>query len=240
MISIHSLEVQYDNKTVLNNISLDVEDSTIVSILGPSGCGKSTLLKTVVGLIQPSSGVVTVDGQVINKINRDSILLPQEGGLFPWLSVIKNIEFVLIDRGMDKRKATTIALQSLERIGMLEYKDRYPNSLSGGQRQRCSLAKVLALKPNILLLDEPTASLDFLNAQTVIETIIELKKLYPVTILFVTHNIEEACLIGDKLVVMNDGKIIAELIPKEYQDMQRNHELLDTIKEFYYEKNTPY
>jgi NitT/TauT family transport system ATP-binding protein len=186
----------------IDGMDLDIGENEFLTILGPSGCGKTTLLNIVAGFDQATSGAVTLDGEPIRKPGPDRGVVFQEYALFPWLSVEQNIEFGLRERRIPKAQRRERVRKQIASIGLSGFERRYPQELSGGMRQRVALGRVLANDPKILLMDEPFAALD---AQT--RTIMQQELLFVWsaerrTALFITHNIEEAILLGDRVVVM--------------------------------------
>jgi len=218
--------VDGSKKTVaFNNIYLSIKNCEFVSILGPSGCGKTTLLKCLLGIIKPSNGTVTIDGK--------STLIFQDysKSLFPWKNVKNNIKFGL-DRCDKEKKQNIYSLLKL--VGLEKFEHHYPYELSGGMQQRVALARSLAYNPRVILMDEPFGSLD---AQTKLRLEDELLKIWSKfnkTIIFVTHDIEEAIYLSDRIIVMNGtpGKIIADI--KINIERPRNQLITKNNKKFLY------
>ncbi len=186
----------------LSNIDLDIGEDEFLTILGPSGCGKSTLLNIIAGFEHATDGEVRLDGQTIRDPGPDRGVVFQEYALFPWLNVVQNIEFGLRERGVPKAERKVRVTRQISAVGLDGFEDRFPQELSGGMRQRVALARVLVNDPKILLMDEPFAALDA-QTRTIMQT--ELLRVWSAerrTALFVTHNIEEAVLLGDRIVVM--------------------------------------
>ncbi|WAM35229.1 ABC transporter ATP-binding protein [Caldicellulosiruptor acetigenus] len=195
--------------TVLEKINLEVQKGEFICILGPSGCGKSTLLNIIAGLEKPSEGKVFLNGKEILSPGPDRIVMFQESALFPWLKVIDNVEFGMKICGIPKKERYEKALKYLRMVHLTKFKDAYVHQLSGGMKQRVALARALTLDSEVLLMDEPFAALD---SQTKNILLLELQRIWwetKKTIIFVTHNVEEAVLLADKVVVMssNPGKI---------------------------------
>lgn len=192
-----------DTGTVLENIDLEIEAGEFVSILGHSGCGKSTLLKVVAGFVKPTRGSVWVDGSPVEGPRADHMFVFQEGALFPWLTILKNVSLALNSvKGRSERLDK--ARQYLELVSLEAFEDYYPHMLSGGMRQRAELARALAAQPGVLLVDEPFSGLDHLTRLQMREEILYLHMmLAQTTILFVTHDIDEALQLSDRVVVMN-------------------------------------
>lgn len=196
----------------LDGIDLEVPDGLFVSLLGPSGCGKTTLLRIVDGLIQPQQGTVRVLGAP-PKPGPDMGFVFQSFRLIPWLTVEANIAFPLGERGLSAAQRSELALEQLNLVGLSRFKDAYPAELSGGMKQRVALARALVTKPRVLLMDEPFASID---AQTRELMQIELMRIWTqqrCTVLFVTHSVEEAIVLSDRIVLMGPrpGRIVETL-----------------------------
>jgi len=186
----------------LDNIELKVRAGEFLCIVGPSGCGKSTLLHLIAGLQKPTSGQILVDGQGVEAPGTDRILIFQELGLFPWLTVAENVEFGMKMKNISKAEREEKTHQYLRLVHLAQFKDSYTHQLSGGMRQRVALARALATEPDVLLMDEPFAALD---AQTRDLLHDELERIWAETgrtIIFVTHNVREAVRLGDRVVLL--------------------------------------
>jgi ABC-type nitrate/sulfonate/bicarbonate transport system ATPase subunit len=188
--------------TALDGIDLNIAGTEFLTILGPSGCGKTTLLNIVAGFEQASSGEVLLDGDPIRKPGPDRGVVFQEYALFPWLSVEQNVEFGLRERGVPKAERRERVRQQINAVGLRGFERRYPQELSGGMRQRVALARVLANDPKILLMDEPFAALDAQTRTIMQQELLNVWSAERRTAIFITHNIEEAILLGDRVVVM--------------------------------------
>jgi len=186
----------------IDGMSLDLGREEFLTVLGPSGCGKTTLLNIIAGFDQPTGGDVTLDGEPIRKPGPDRGVVFQEYALFPWLTVAQNIEFGLRERGMARQERQARVQQQIASVGLSGFEQRYPQELSGGMRQRVALARVLANDPKTLLLDEPFAALDAQTRTIMQEELLSTWGTAPRTAIFITHNIEEAILLGDRIVVM--------------------------------------
>lgn len=191
----------------LRDVSLDVRPGEFLSIIGPSGCGKSTLLSLVAGFLPPTSGDIHFDGRPITGPSPERGVMFQDYALFPWRTVIENIEFGPFARGIGRRARRENARQLASLVGLAGFEDRYPHELSGGMRQRCSLARLLANEPKVWLMDEPLAAVD-LQTRIILQD--ELLRLWGdgiesrarPTVVFVTHGIDEAVLLADRVVVL--------------------------------------
>lgn len=186
----------------LRDINLDIPEGQFVCLLGPSGCGKSTLLNAVAGFSLPSSGTITVDGKAVTGPGPDRGMVFQEYALFPWMTVEQNIGFGLEIKGMEKTEIQARVGALMAMLGLSDFRSRFPKDLSGGMRQRVAIARVLGLDSPTMLMDEPFGALDALTRRNLQDELLriwaELKK----TIIFVTHSIEEAIYLADRIVVM--------------------------------------
>lgn len=198
-----------DQITVLDEFNLQIETGEFLSILGPSGCGKSTFLSILAGLTSKTSGVLTVDGEEVKGINKKHSVVFQGYALFPWQTVLENVETGLEIRGVGKKERREIALEFINLVGLQAFANRYPHELSGGMKQRVAIARSLAYDPDVLLMDEPFGALD---AQTreILQT--ELLKIWEVskkTIVFITHSLDEAIYLSDRVAIMTarPGKV---------------------------------
>ena len=189
----------------VGNTSLSVADGEFVAIVGPTGCGKSTLLNVAAGLIAPSAGYVDVFGKRLAGLNRQAGYLFQAEALFPWKSALDNVAVGLQIAGIDRRQARARAQGWLGRVGLAEFCGRYPHMLSGGQRKRVGLVQVLIRGPKILLMDEPFGPLDAQTRQIMGSLLLELWSAERKAVLFVTHDLEEAIALSDRVVVMSAG-----------------------------------
>jgi NitT/TauT family transport system ATP-binding protein len=198
---------------VLQNISLDVLPGEFVAILGPSGCGKSTLLGAIAGFTRLTRGEILVDSKLVQKPAADRGMVFQDHNLFPWKTVISNVEFGLKMRGVVKAERREIAKEILARIGLSEFWRHYPRELSGGMQQRVNLARVLVNRPEVLLMDEPFGALDAQTRLQMQEMLLGLWEEYGMTVVFVTHDIDEAILLSDRVFIMSrrPGRITAEI-----------------------------
>lgn len=188
----------------LDTINLTVKDREFVSLLGPSGCGKSTLLRMIGGLETPSTGKVVHKGKTITGPGPDRGMVFQSYTLFPWLTVKKNIMFGLQQQGkIDTPICEQIADEYIDLVGLRGFEDLYPKSLSGGMKQRVAIARALANNPDVLLLDEPFAALDMQTRTVMQELLLSVWQKSPTTIVMVTHDIDEAILLADRVVVMS-------------------------------------
>ncbi|WHY03055.1 ABC transporter ATP-binding protein [Neobacillus sp. DY30] len=203
-----------ENVKVLDGINLNVKKGSFVSIVGPSGCGKSTLLYLIAGLDKADSGDIRVDGELVSKPGPERVVVFQEAGLFPWLTVLENVTYGLILKKMPKEEAKAKALDVLKMVHLSKYVNSYPHELSGGMKQRVSIARALVMEPDILLMDEPFSALDEQTRMVLHKELLEIWRKTKVTIFFITHNIREAVLLSEEVVVFatRPGRI-KEIIP---------------------------
>ncbi len=191
----------------LGPLDLEIEDGEFVCIVGPSGCGKSTFLRMVAGLINPSAGTV----EIAAKTGHPTAMVFQDYSIYPWKKVIDNVRFGLDVAGVDKKEGNERAKKYLAKLGLADRASAYPATLSGGMKQRVAIARALAVEPEILLMDEPFAALDAQMRQILQEELLALWQADRRTVLFITHSLDEAILLGDRVLVMSSrpGKIIA-------------------------------
>lgn len=214
-VDIDSVSKHYNGEKVLDNISLEIDEGECIVILGPSGCGKTTILRLIAGFIAPDTGSISIAGEMVSRNGR--IIKPpeqrnlgmvfQDLALWPHLSIKGNIEFGLKARAIPKIERKRRIQETLDLVDMAGYADRKPAELSGGQQQRVALARALVLEPRLLLMDEPLSSLDMELSIRLRKEIVRLQEKIGFTLLFVTHNREEALEIGNRVVVMNHGNI---------------------------------
>jgi NitT/TauT family transport system ATP-binding protein len=215
----------------LDGISLTIDDQELVSIVGASGCGKSTLLKIIAGLEEPTYGDLLLDGHPIEGPGRDRGMVFQEYTLYPWLTVKKNVEFGLT--GMSRRERSDVARQFLSLVGLSKFEDHFPGELSGGMQQRVAIARALAYKPSVLLMDEPFGALDAQTRGLMQDLLLQIWQEEALTVLFVTHDVDEAVYISDRVYVLSarPGRVkeIVEIglpRPREYS-IQLTSEFLE-------------
>ena len=210
------LQVRYGENEVLRSVSLTIESGSFTVLLGPSGSGKTTLLRTVNRMVEPSGGRVLLDGadvatQDVVRLRRSIGYVMQSSGLFPHRTVLENVATVPRLRGASRAQARTTALATIERVGLgPELATRYPSQLSGGQQQRVGVARALAANPRILLMDEPFGAVDPITRRALQREILELHARTRMTVLFVTHDVDEALALGDRILVLDAGGRIAQ------------------------------
>jgi len=209
-LEIENLHKQYDEKNVLRNISFNVINGEFLSLLGPSGCGKTTILRILIGLLEPTGGKIIKDGTDITNLHpsqRGMGIVFQNYALFENMTVLKNVEYALKLNKNFKDKSSEIANELIEMVGLKEHANKKPYSLSGGQQQRVAIARTLALKPDVILFDEPMSALDVETRLVLRKEIKEIQKKFGTTMIYITHDQEEAFAMSDRIMVMGEGSI---------------------------------
>lgn len=186
--------------TVVNGINLTIADGEFIAIVGPSGCGKSTLMKMIAGFMQPDDGNIAIDGVVRKGPNANGILISQHGSVFPWLTVRQNLMFGLSDEHADK---AAVADHYAELVGLKGFEDHYPSELSGGMLKRAEIARALAVKPEILYMDEPFSALDALMNLRIRLELLKILEKERHTVILITHDVEEAVHLANRVVVLS-------------------------------------
>jgi NitT/TauT family transport system ATP-binding protein len=218
----------------LADVSLSIRENEFVSIIGPSGCGKTTLLKMIDGLIPYDSGRILIDGRQVTAPGPDRAVVFQAFALLPWRTVLANVEFSLELRRLPKEERTQTARDYLSRVGLADFENHYPHELSGGMQQRAGLARALAVNPAILLMDEPFGAVDAQTRQLLQEELLELWQRQRKTVIFITHSMDEAVYLSDRVVVMTPrpGKV-AEILdvplprPRVSEAVRRDAKFVD-------------
>ncbi len=212
----------------LKDINLEVKESEFVVMVGPSGCGKSTLINMIGGLEKATEGQIQIDGKDVTEPGADRGMVFQGYSLFPWLSVRKNVEFGLKMKGVPKKEREQTAREFIKLIGLTGFENAFPKQLSGGMKQRVAIARTLANHPEILLMDEPFGALDAQTRVVMQELLAKISRETKNTILFITHDIDEAILLADRIYVMSRRPgTIREVLTVEMEG-ERNHEMLVT------------
>ena len=189
----------------ISDTSLEIKNGEFVALVGPTGCGKSTLLNVAAGLIAPTSGDVKIFDKPLRGLNRDAAYMFQADALLPWKNALDNVALGLTFRGESDRNAKKIARDWLQRVGLAAHENRYPHQLSGGMKKRVALAQVLALKPKILLMDEPFSALDIQTRELMENELLALCAEDKKSVVFVTHDLEEAISLADRVIVLSAG-----------------------------------
>ena len=221
-LSVSHLTVNFGSRTVISDLSFELRQGEIASLLGPSGCGKTTLLRAIAGLIQPASGAIRFGSQLVGVSSvvlpphkRGTGYVPQQGALFPHLTVAKNIAFGLDKNTYTKSEIADITHEMIGLIGMKGMESRLPSQLSGGQQTRVALARALAIKPKLILLDEPFSALDAVLRDELRTEVVGLLRELGSTAILVTHDREEALVSSDRVILMRDGKVAQNGTPEE-------------------------
>lgn len=205
----------YESYTALEDVSLEVGKGELVSIVGTSGCGKSTLLRAIAGLVSPTSGEIRIDGVEVAGVPDGLAVVFQDysRSLLPWLRVRENVTFPLGRRGMDRDERRQAALEALDAVGLTDAARKYPWQLSGGMQQRVAIARALAYRPSLLLMDEPFGSVDAQTREDLEDLLLRVRAGNDMTILLVTHDIDESVYVGDRVVVLSraPGQVLADL-----------------------------
>ncbi|SEG68267.1 NitT/TauT family transport system ATP-binding protein [Actinacidiphila yanglinensis] len=200
--AVRTYPVKNGTFTALGGVTLDIEEREFVTVVGPSGCGKSTLLGMAAGLVEPSAGEVSVDGRPVTGPGPDRGVIFQQYALFPWLTVRRNVEFGLRLTSMPARERRARADHAIELVGLSDFADALPKTLSGGMKQRCAIARAYAVDPEVLLMDEPFGALDALTRVQLQDRLLDTWAKERRTVLFVTHDVEEAVYLAQRVVVM--------------------------------------
>ena len=230
-LSIENITKTFNSKTVVDNVSFDVYDGEFLSILGPSGCGKTTLLRIIIGLIKPDGGTILKKGKDITntKISKRGMgIVFQNYALFENMTVLQNVEYALIVNKTPKVIARKRALTLLKKMHLREFENKKPYELSGGQQQRVAIARTLALKPDIILFDEPMSALDVSTRLELCQELKRVQKEFKTTMIYITHDQEEAFTLSDRIMVMEVSKISQIGTPVEILKNPAN----DYIKSF--------
>jgi NitT/TauT family transport system ATP-binding protein len=218
-LSVSNLDLYYTNSDsgqsiqTIDNVSINIHEGEFVSIVGPSGCGKTSFLNVVAGLIKPSAGGLTIDGKPITGPGQDRTVVFQKPSLFPWRTVLRNIIYGLELKGVKRNEAFNRADRYVKMVGLEDFKDYLPHQLSGGMQQRANLARALVCEPQVLLLDEPFAALDAITREAMQNELLILWEKTKKTVLMVTHQIDEAVLLSDRIIIFSTrpAKITEEI-----------------------------
>ena len=199
------------NVTAVHDISLKINQGEFISIVGPSGCGKTTLLNMIAGFLPISGGSITIDDKPIKGPGPDRGVVFQTFALFPWKTVIDNVGFGPRMRGLPKKECDQLALEFLSLVGLEHVAQKYPNELSGGMQQRVGVVRALANNPDVLLMDEPFASVDAQTRMTLQEELTRIWQERRPTILFITHDVAESVFLADRVVVLSKGRVLEDM-----------------------------
>ena len=226
MLEVKNLYVSYGERDILKNISFSLSKGETLSIIGPSGCGKSTLLLSIANLKENTSGNIS------NEF-KDTNLILQSNGLFPWKTIRENIQLGLIIKGISKDKIEKSTEKIASNLNIEHILDKYPSEVSGGEKQRAALARALVLDSDLLLMDEPSSALDSINKENFQNILCKIQKEYNMSYIIVTHNIEEAVILGKRIAIMIDGEI-KKIIENPYYgqgDARKSYEFFDKCNE---------
>ena len=226
----------WDREEIISDFSLNVKQSELTVLVGPSGCGKSTLVNLIAGFDKPDDGEISINGKKITEPGNDRMVVFQETALIPWQTTMDNVTFGPILRGKDKNKVTEEANRLLEKVGLKEFKDKFPIQLSGGMQRRAELARAMINEPEIMIMDEPFRGLDAMSRELMQEFFVKLFEDNRKTNLFVTSEIEEAVFLADRVVVLsnrptNVRKIIDITLPRP-----RNFNMLSSSEAYEYKR----
>jgi NitT/TauT family transport system ATP-binding protein len=218
MIQVKDLRVEYRQGGIklvaLDRVNLNVKKGEICAVIGPSGCGKTTLLYVLAGILKPTSGTVLVNNTEVCPKRRETAIILQDYGLMPWKTAWQNTVIGMEIRGFDKVAKNAKAEQVLQELGIYEYRNSYPSQLSGGQRQRVAIARAISLEPDLLLMDEPFSSLDAITRESLQETLLKIWQANRITVVIVTHSVEEAVFLGHKVAVFSKrpGRVMKVIV----------------------------
>lgn len=225
----------------LDNVSVDFKRGQLTSLLGPSGCGKTTMLKIIAGLLPATSGEILVNGKPVRKPGPERAFVFQDFALMPWATVLGNVAFGLELRGVGKAERQQTARSYINEVGLSGFEDKYPHELSGGMRQRVGLARALSVKSEVLLMDEPFSAVDEQNRRKFQEDLLRLREIERKTFVFVTHSIEEAVYLSDRIVLLSPhpgriSQVITPDIPRseDIEAIRRHPAYLDTVDEIWH------
>jgi NitT/TauT family transport system ATP-binding protein len=238
VVEVRNLSKRYGTSVeALRDVNLSFPTGQLISLLGPSGCGKTTLLKIIAGLLPATSGEVLVKGKQVTAPGPERAFVFQDFALLPWASVLRNAAFGLELRGVPKAQREAKAKHYIEQVGLAGFENRYPHELSGGMRQRVGLARALAVDADVLLLDEPFSAVDEQNRRKFQEDLLRLRQIENKTLIFVTHSIEEAVYLSDRIVLLSPrpGRVSDIIEPKIARDrdpdlIRRDSGYLDTVE----------
>lgn len=216
IIDVKNLDVYYGREAAVRQLNLMVKEKETCAIIGPSGCGKTTLLYALAGLIQPTSGEILIRGESLKKPRLETGLILQNYGLLPWKRVRENLIFPLKARGVGKGIADERVDRVLHQLGLIEFQGKYPEELSGGQKQRVAIGRSLVLQPDLLLMDEASSALDAMTKELIQNMVLEITRKNQMTLVFVTHNIEEAVFLGQNILVMKKGTVVRSIENPQY------------------------
>jgi NitT/TauT family transport system ATP-binding protein len=240
IVSVRGITKYYGLTEALRGIDLDFPRGKLTTLLGPSGCGKTTLLKIIAGLVEPNAGSVSVNGRTVTGPGPERAFVFQDFALMPWADVLRNVSFGLELRGIGRMEREDMARHYIAEVGLAGFETKFPHQLSGGMKQRVGLARALAVKAEVLLLDEPFSAVDEQNRRKFQEDLLRLVDIEKKTFIFVTHSIEEAVYISDRIVLLSPrpGRISQVIDPRidreaSAEAIRRDAQYLDTVEEIW-------
>ena len=216
MIRIENLTIKHGKTKAVNQLNLTIHHKEKISIVGRSGCGKTSLLHALAGLISPSTGRILIHNNPVRGISKDTSIILQNSGLFPWKTVESNVMLGVINESIGKDEKLTKVTAVLSELDILDQKEKFLHKLSGGQRQRVAIARALVQSPDLLLMDEPSGSLDMISKEKFQDGLHDLYLRRDITAIIVTHDIEEAVFLGQKIFIMDNGQVIDEVVNPFY------------------------
>ncbi len=214
----------------LNHVNLEIKQGEFICLLGASGCGKTTLLQILAGFEKASSGSITINGEKVEKPNIQNITIFQNYGLLPWRTVVKNVELGLEAKRIPKEQRRELAMKYIRMVGLERFAKSYPRQLSGGMQQRVAIARALAVDPEIIFMDEPLGALDAITRMKMQEEILKIQREQNKTVIFVTHDIEEAVFLADRIVIMTPNPARVKEVVTVPLGVQRDRTSLDFIR----------
>jgi len=242
IIQVNNVHKSFTNlghsRKILDQISFDIHRGEIVSLLGESGCGKSTLLNIIGGFTGCDEGDVLFGGKIVEKPSRKCVMLFQNYGLFPWRSVLKNVELGLEANGLSSKERKEQAMKYLQMVGLEDKTELFPRHLSGGMQQRVAIARALAAQPELLLMDEPFGALDTFNRYYLQDELLRIQESEGTAIILVTHDIDEAIYLSDRVLIMdaNPGRIKREVRIQESKPRDRSHSSFQYYRKLIFEE----
>jgi len=205
MVALNDVTMAFGDFVAVEGVNIDVADGEFLAVVGPTGCGKSTILNAIAGLLEPRKGEVHIDGRRVSGVQRNVGYLFQQDALLPWKTALENIELGLQFRGMSSEERRARSLEWLAKVGLKHFGDRYPHQLSGGQRKRVQMAQALIIDPSVILMDEPFSALDIHTRHLMQNELLRLWHERPRAVVLITHDLEEAIALGDRVIVLAAG-----------------------------------
>lgn len=240
VVRVEGICKNYGSVEALRNIDLQFERGKLTTLLGPSGCGKTTLLKIIAGLVPSTAGRIVINGRAVTGPGPERAFVFQDFALMPWATVLRNVAFGLELKGVAANERNRIARNYIEQVGLQGFEDKYPHELSGGMRQRVGIARAFAVNADVLLLDEPFSAVDEQNRRKFQEDLLRLVSIEQKTFIFVTHSIEEAVYVSDRIVLLSPrpGRVSQVIEPKidrttDPDDIRRDPGYLDIVEEIW-------